>query len=676
MQITEDLQLPAAQWNITRSTLGSWIYFNHQEIKLPAQGWKFHISAAIFSAEEILQKVLPILFSEPTNFKILASQHWLHYVNQGHAGLSQIGKFITFYPSDDQQALRLVPQLNMATKGMFGPRIPSDQQWEPDSRLFYRYGSFRKKIAQSPTGEFYECICDPSGAYVKDERGLMFLPPEWTQNPFQNNYTPQSAHLTKQQLLHGRYVAIAPIYQSIRGPITLAIDVQSARQCVIKTAKYDILAELPARTSYEMLRNEADILSKTTDYIDSPRIYDIFEYNQDLYLVMEYIEGGTLKNYLNHEIRHCRQLTDRQFLHWARTIAENLNKLHDHGIIYRDLKTVNILVTNTNELRIIDFGAAFDTQAEIQQFHTGTRGYASANQIANAPANRANDIYSFGALLYAMATNIEPAMAPNPQNLLTRPISILRQRAHPAISKLVEQCLNTEYQTFQPICDDICLLEQELVGNHLPLPKIPRQGYRSAKQQRYLAYARTAFAAMQIVLEHSPEQSELNWAQCCIPGAPDIIVKDVHIGVAGVLFAFAQLADYLKQVPELRAILYDTAQSLLQDSDPIHRMGAGGLYTGNAGIGAAILRVGNILQDNKLIESAEAIGKSLAKTPYDLYDVFSGAAGRLKFHLYLWQVTRNQEHLQNAVQAGKFLLKCAEKSTNSAMYWRTPATPI
>ncbi len=671
--ITDDLHLSLERWNISCNALGSWIYFYHQDVKIPAQGWKFHISATIFSAEEILQQVLPILVSEPTSFKILASQHWLHYVNQGHAGLSQIGKFITFYPSDDQQALRLVPRLDMATKGMLGPRIPSDQRWKSDSRLFYRYGSFRKQIAQTPTGEFIDCICDPNGAFVKDERGLTFLPPEWAQNPFQNSQTAQSAHLANQQILRDRYLVIAPVYQSIRGPISLAIDVQSAQQCIIKTAKYDILAELPSRTSYEMLRNEAEILGKIAPFIDSPRVYDIFEHNQDLYLVMEYIEGETLKNYLSREIRSCRQLTDRQFLQWSRIIAEKLYQLHTNGIIYRDLKTVNMIVTTAKELRLIDFGVAFDTQAEIQQFHGGTRGYASADQTANKPAKITDDVYSFGALLYALATNTEPAMAPNPKNLLSRPVSALRQRAHPKISQLIAQCLNTEYQSFQPICEYLGSLEQNLTGDNLPIPKIWRQGYRSSQQQRYLAYARATFAAMRIALEQSPEHSKLEWARCCIPGAPDIIVKDVHIGSAGVLFACAQMAERLQQVDESRTLLYTAAQILLQDGDPIYRMGAGGLFIGSAGIGAAILRVGQVLRDNEFIARAEIIGRSLAKTAYDMYDIFGGAAGRLKFHLYLWQVTRNYEHLQNAAQVGKFLLKCAEKDANNAIYWRTPA---
>jgi hypothetical protein len=92
------------------------------------QGWKLHISASIRSAEEILRRSLPILMSEEAAFKVVSSLGALNEINHGRAGISQVGKFITIYPRDDDQAVRLAIAIDEATTGLESPSIPSDRR--------------------------------------------------------------------------------------------------------------------------------------------------------------------------------------------------------------------------------------------------------------------------------------------------------------------------------------------------------------------------------------------------------------------------------------------------------------------------------------------------------------------------------------------------------------------
>ncbi len=76
-------------------------------VQKPEQGWKLHVSAGEPFAEEVLRRALPILLGEDAPFKVAATRERLSRLNDGRAGLSQIGKFITVYPNNDAQAVRL-----------------------------------------------------------------------------------------------------------------------------------------------------------------------------------------------------------------------------------------------------------------------------------------------------------------------------------------------------------------------------------------------------------------------------------------------------------------------------------------------------------------------------------------------------------------------------------------
>jgi hypothetical protein len=121
----------------------------------PDQGWKLHVSATPLSAVEILEVALDVLLADGARFKVATSIGILSALNAGHLGLSQIGKFITVYPSDDAQAVRLALKLDEATRGRRGrgPRVPSDRPLRPDSLVHYRYGTMRQRPEAEAAGE-------------------------------------------------------------------------------------------------------------------------------------------------------------------------------------------------------------------------------------------------------------------------------------------------------------------------------------------------------------------------------------------------------------------------------------------------------------------------------------------------------------------------------------------
>ncbi|MCH7772013.1 MAG: serine/threonine protein kinase, partial [Bacteroidetes bacterium] len=166
-------------------------------------------------------------------------------------------------------------------------------------------------------------------------------------------------------------------------------------------------------------------------------IYAIEETDNEMFIVMEYIDGVELKDKINSPVFHLDNggvkggLPTDEALKIAIQLAEGLEAAHKKGIVHRDIKSSNIMITEDGKVKIMDFGLAkIKGGTELTKIGTtlGTTAYMSPEQAKGEVVDNKTDIWSFGVVLYEMLTGELPFKADYDQAIL---YSILNEEPEP-----------------------------------------------------------------------------------------------------------------------------------------------------------------------------------------------------------------------------------------------------
>ncbi len=291
----------------------------------------------------------------------------------------------------------------------------------------------------------------------------------------------------------GPYQILDPLGAGGMGEVYRARDTRLGREVAVKVLPSELSAD---RTRLSRFEKEA----RSASSLNHPNIVTIHEIGQSdsrFFIVMELIEGATLR-----EVLAEGPLPVRRLLQIATQVADGLAKAHAAGIVHRDLKPENVMVTPDGFVKILDFGLAKLTQPELesgQLTHAptisagtepgvvmGTVGYMSPEQASGKPVDFRSDQFSFGSVLYEMATG-KRAFHGNtgPETLAAiiredpEPIASLNPKAPAPLRWIVERCLAKEpkerYASTEDLARDLAtvrdhLSEASVAGETVALP--------------------------------------------------------------------------------------------------------------------------------------------------------------------------------------------------------------
>ncbi|PKM51551.1 MAG: hypothetical protein CVV02_06345 [Firmicutes bacterium HGW-Firmicutes-7] len=194
-----------------------------------------------------------------------------------------------------------------------------------------------------------------------------------------------------------KFKVIEPLGHGGTSEVYLAENIKVGNKWAIKKARKE-------NHSINLLA-EPNIL-KHLDHIAIPKIIDIEEDDQAIYIIEEYVQGINLKDYKT----QCTEIETKQIVKWAFQLCDVLNYLHQrkpHPIIYRDVKPENIMLMDNGMIKLIDFGIAREYKEESQNdtMPIGTKGYAAPEQYGIGQSDERTDIFSLGITLYFLLTS-------------------------------------------------------------------------------------------------------------------------------------------------------------------------------------------------------------------------------------------------------------------------------
>src|SRR5450432_3969613 len=364
----------------------------------------------------------------------------------------------------------------------------------------------------------------------------------------------------KQQL--GHYDIVAELGRGGMGVVYKGYETSLNRYVAIK-----VLAESLAHDESvkERFLREARSMAALND----PHIIQIYFIGDDAgqtYFVMEFVDGESLGSLLKREVK----LKPEQAAKIIYQTAQGLTTAHDRGVIHRDIKPGNLMISARGSVKIADFGIALKTQDFSKKLTStgefvGTPGYLSPEVCLGKPVDQRSDIFSLGIVLFECLAGRMPFTDESPLGLMLEVVKAeipdvctLNAEVDPELSRILGRMIakepNERYQSCQELVDD--LAKHPLVAKGGP---ITVQTKMSPAAATMIGAPTTPSQAQPVLYAHEPVLQRQATSKQKSAALPLAIAAILLLGVGGGAYAFRDRIPMLKQFLEPSAVTTGTS---------------------------------------------------------------------------------------------------------------------
>ena len=253
-----------------------------------------------------------------------------------------------------------------------------------------------------------------------------------------------------------RYVIEAPIGEGGMGEVYRAYDEKLRRKVALKVLHTDLAIPNAAARLVREARAAAALSHPNT-----VSIFDLGEYDGHVYLVMELVIGAPLRAYIDEQpgvpVTHK--------LRWLADAARGIGAAHKAGLVHRDIKPTNVMVSNDGVVKVLDFGLAKPIEAASLNTDVGmvagTPRYMAPELFTGASANAKSDQYSFGVMAYELLSGGEH---PKPMGPVPAALDSLTSEITPAVARLVARTLSRTPEDRFPTMNDVAIALDHEIG--------------------------------------------------------------------------------------------------------------------------------------------------------------------------------------------------------------------
>lgn len=258
------------------------------------------------------------------------------------------------------------------------------------------------------------------------------------------------------KVLNGRYEILKVIHSKGMSSVYLVTDSNLNKQwCLKEIRKSDAGKD---NVEYEALLQEANIM-KSLNHPSIPRITTIEEDGDSLFIVMDYVDGMSIKSWLSKKGKIDQDVV----VEWMKQITKVMIYLHNrpNPIFYRDMKPDNVMIQNDGNIKVLDFGISLviDHKGMVIEKALGTKGYAAPEQSKKGMVcDLRSDIYAMGKTMYYMLTGINPSQVPKEK---LKPVREIDPGISRGLEIIVNKCTAENVEDRYQSCEEVLIELQD-----------------------------------------------------------------------------------------------------------------------------------------------------------------------------------------------------------------------